>query len=103
MDNVVVIGSAIVAIVAAALAIRWVVRSRRGLGSPTDRATYETLHLASLASPALRSGLDRSSAERALRYLCKLLGTPAAALTDTEEVLAWAGVAPELAGNAAAL
>ncbi len=98
-----VIGSAIVAIVAAAFAIRWVVRSRRGLGSPTDRATYEALHLASLASPALRSGLDRSSAERALRYLHRLLGTPAAALTDTEDVLAWAGVAPELADNARAL
>ena len=103
MDNVVVIGSAVVVIVAAALAIRWVVRSRRGLGSPTDRATYETLHLASLASPALRSGLDRSSAERALRHLCKLLGTPAASLTDTEGVLAWEGAAPELAGNAGEL
>lgn len=98
-----VIGSAIVAVVVAALAIRWVVRSRPGLGSPTDRATYETLHLASLASPALRSGLDQSSAERALRYLSRLLGTPAAALTDTEEVLAWTGVAPELAENAASL
>lgn len=98
-----VIGSAIVAVVVAALAIRWVVRSRPGLGSPTDRATYETLHLASLASPALRSGLDQSSAERALRYLSRLLGTPAAALTDTEAVLAWTGVAPELAENAASL
>ncbi|UYM03360.1 sensor histidine kinase [Solicola gregarius] len=102
MDNVVVIGSAIVAIVAAALAIRWVVRSRRGLGSLTERVTHETLHTASLASPALRTGLDRASAERSLRHLRTLLGAPAAALTDTEEVLAWEG-SPDLSAHAAEL
>src|SRR5690606_10316735 len=60
-------------------------------------------HTASLASPALRTGLDRTSAERSLRYLRTLLGAPAAALTDTENVLAWEGVAPEMADKAALL
>ena len=97
------IASAIVALVAAAFAIRWVVRLRRPLGSLTERVTYETLHTASLASPTLRTGLDRASAERSLRHLRTLLGAPAVALTDNEQVLAWEGAAPELADRAAEL
>ncbi|KHL18595.1 two-component system LytT family sensor kinase [Mumia flava] len=66
-------------------------RSRRRLGSPEDRATYETLHTASLAGRALRRGLDEESAERALKHLRALLGSPAVVLTDTERVLATDG------------
>ena len=66
---------------------------RRGhLGSESDRATFRTLHTASLASPALREGLTATSAERSLRHLRALLGTPAAALTDTSALLAWDGI-----------
>jgi two-component system LytT family sensor kinase len=65
---------------------------RRGhLGTESDRATFRTLHTASLASPALREGLTVTSAERSIRHLRALLGTPAAALTDTSTLLAWDG------------
>jgi two-component system LytT family sensor kinase len=73
---------------------RWPFRlpSRRThLGSEADRATFRTLHTASQASPALREGLTVRSAERSLRHLRALLGTPAAALTDTDDLLAWDG------------
>lgn len=68
-------------------------RSRRSsrLGSDADRAAFRALHQASLASPALREGLNASSAEKAVRHLRHLLGTPAVAITDTEGVLAWDG------------
>ncbi len=70
-------------------------RRRRGpqLGTDTERAAFRTLHSASLASPALREGLTRASAERSIRHLHDLLGTPALALSDTEGLLAWHGSA----------
>ena len=64
---------------------------RTHLGSEADRATFRTLHTASLASPALREGLTSDSAERAVRHLRDLLGTPALAVTDTAGCLAWDG------------
>ncbi len=64
---------------------------RRHLGTEADRATFRTLHSASLASPALREGLTRASAERSIRHLHDLLGSPALALTDTAHALAWHG------------
>ena len=76
---------------------------RTRLGSEADRATFRTLHTASLAAPALRSGLGRESAERAVRHLRTLLGTPALALTDTAEVLAWDGPGQHHAPAAGAL
>ena len=43
---------------------------RRGhLGTEADRATFRTLHTASLAAPALREGLTAASAERSSRHL----------------------------------
>jgi two-component system LytT family sensor kinase len=70
------------------MARRW---RRTHLGTEADRATFRTLHTASLASPALREGLTAASAERSIRHLHDLLGTPALALTDTEGALAWDG------------
>lgn len=64
---------------------------RTHLGTDADRATFRTLHTASLASPALREGLTTRSAERSIRHLRTLLGSPGLALTDTEQVLAWDG------------
>ena len=66
-------------------------RSRRDLGTAADRATYETLHLASLASPALRGGLAPDGAAKAASHLRALLGAHAVAITDTERLLAWDG------------
>ncbi|WP_207949864.1 sensor histidine kinase [Nocardioides ochotonae] len=64
---------------------------RRHLGTEADRATFRTLHQASLASPALRAGLTADSAQRSIRHLRSLLGTPALAITDPVSVLAWDG------------
>jgi two-component system, LytTR family, sensor kinase len=63
----------------------------RHLGTEADRATFRTLHTASLATPALRAGLTTASAERSARHLRSLLGAPAVALTDTARLLAWDG------------
>jgi two-component system LytT family sensor kinase len=86
---------ALLATVAAGLLLAtlaaWLVRHRRDLGSSTDRATFQTLHTASLASRPLRLGLNPTSAERSIRQLRTLLGAPAVALTDTVDLLAWDG------------
>src|ERR671912_881300 len=68
---------------------RW---RRTSLGGEADRAAFRALHNASLASPALREGLTSSSAERSVRHLRALLGTPAAGLGDTSGLLAWDGL-----------
>ena len=73
------------------MASRWGWLGRRHLGSEADRATFRTLHTASLAAPALRAGLTVASAEKAARHLRSLLGAPAIALTDTTALLAWDG------------
>jgi two-component system LytT family sensor kinase len=65
---------------------------RRQLGTPADRATYATLHTASLAAPYLREGLTASAARKASRHLRDLLGTAAIAICDSSGVLAWDGV-----------
>jgi two-component system LytT family sensor kinase len=78
-------------------------RSRRGsrhLGSEADRATFRTLHTASLASPALREGLTAASVERSLRHLRALLGTPAVAMADTDRLLGYDGLADHHAAQA---
>ncbi|HEY0888813.1 MAG TPA: histidine kinase [Nocardioides sp.] len=73
---------------------------RRHLGTEADRATFRTLHTASLAGPALREGLTADSAERSIRHLRTLLGSPALALTDTHQLLAWEGLGSHHAGDA---
>ncbi len=65
---------------------------RRRFVSEVDRATYETLHSASLAARHLRSGLTPQAAERTTRQLRSMLGSRAVALTDSSGVLAWDGV-----------
>jgi len=78
------------------------VRSRRGLGTQADRATFATLHTASLAAPDLRTGLTEAGAQRAARHLRSLLGTPALAITDGDRLLAWEGIGERHAGAAVA-
>jgi two-component system, LytTR family, sensor kinase len=63
-------------------------RGWRHLGTPTERTTYEALHTASLAGPALRAGLTRESAARAVPYLRTLLGVSGVALADLGGILA---------------
>ncbi|GAA4852735.1 hypothetical protein GCM10023221_35710 [Luteimicrobium xylanilyticum] len=61
------------------------------LGSDADRATFETLHTASLMAAAFRDGLTPASAENSVRHLRTLVGAHAVALTDTTNLLAWDG------------
>ncbi|MEV0158977.1 histidine kinase [Nonomuraea fuscirosea] len=69
-----------------------VMRGRRELGtSPAERATFETLHTASMAGPPLRAGLTADGAERASRHLRALLGSAAVAITDGERLLVYDG------------
>ncbi len=82
-------GTAVVALVAVVIA-RTVLRGR-DLGTPTDRATFATLHTASLAAPHLREGLTPTGASRAAKHLRTLLGVSAVALTDASTTLAWDG------------
>ena len=78
-----------------ALGFAWVlaraVRRRHEFGSPVDRATYATLHTASLASQHLRDGLTPESASKAAKHLRAMLGTQAIALCDNASTLAWDG------------
>jgi two-component system LytT family sensor kinase len=76
--------------VTAAMVVRTIL-SRRDLGTPADRATFTTLHTASLAAPHLREGLTPTGANRAARHLRNLLETHAVALTDATATLAWDG------------
>lgn len=76
------------------------VRRRADLGTDADRATFATLHTASLAAPHLREGLTAPGAERAGRHLRALLGTPAVALTDATSTLAWDGAGAHHADQA---
>ncbi|MFE7582800.1 sensor histidine kinase [Streptomyces gardneri] len=61
------------------------------LGTPVERATFHTLHTASLAAPPLRAGLTEETARKAASTLRSLLGTEALCLTDRSAVLAWDG------------
>src|SRR3954462_14959207 len=74
----------------AALIVRTILR-RRDLGTPAERATFTTLHTASLAAPHLREGLTPTGARRAIRHLRALLDARAVALVAADTVLAWDG------------
>ncbi|HEY7043354.1 MAG TPA: histidine kinase [Nocardioidaceae bacterium] len=85
------LGLVVAVLAVVAIVLTWTARRRDDFGTTADRATFRTLHTASLASPPLREGLTTTSAEKSLRYLRTLLGAPAAALTDTDAVLGWDG------------
>ena len=74
--------------------------SRRHFGTPVERATYETLHTASLAAPPLRSGLGPAAAAKAAGHLRELLGSAAVAVTDLDQTLAWEGAGAHHASGA---
>ena len=79
------------AIVLGVLIARWV-RGRSRMGTESQIATYRTLHIASLAAPALRGGLTESGTARSVKYLRGLLGVPGLAITDRFSTLAWDGI-----------
>lgn len=83
----------VVAVVA--VIVRYSVRGGRGLGTPTQRAAYRTLHTANLAAPPLRMGLAADTAGRSIGSLRSLLGAPGVVLADLEGVLATEGVDAE--------
>jgi two-component system, LytTR family, sensor kinase len=85
---------AVVALVAALAAAVYAVvrlRARRGIATPTQRATYDVLHTAGLAAEPLRAGLSRSTAAKAVRHLRRLVGAVGLALLSTEGMLALDG------------
>jgi two-component system LytT family sensor kinase len=85
------IGIALLAVLVLAVLAFWRWRRNPDLGTPAERATFETLHTASLAAPPLRDGLTPEGAQRAIRHLRTLLGTPAVAVLDGTRLLAWDG------------
>lgn len=83
--------AAVALVVTAGFTRWWLLTHRRTLGTAADRATYATLHTASLAAPALQNGLDAESAASALPHVRALLGGPTVGITDTAGILAWDG------------
>jgi len=82
---------AVLLVAGAVVGLRRFAGWRPALGTRADLASFETLHLASLASPALRAGLTEVGATKAVKHLRALLGSRAVALTDGERLLAWDG------------
>ncbi|MBS1690775.1 MAG: histidine kinase [Actinobacteria bacterium] len=72
---------------AAVAAAVFVVRTRRVVATPTERAVHAALHTASLAARALRQGLDTESAQTAAPFLRGLTGTDGVALFDDDGLL----------------
>ena len=75
---------------------RRLVRGSRELGTEAERATYTTLHLASLAAAHLRGGLFADDVGRATRHLRSLLDCEALAIADERGVVAIEGGRGEL-------
>jgi two-component system LytT family sensor kinase len=82
-------------VVLIASVILFAIRGERRLGTPIQRASHLALHTANLAAPALRTGLNREAAERAISHIRDLLGTRAVILTDLDATLASEGVDAE--------
>lgn len=85
---------AVIVLVAAFVGTLYLVlgaRGRRGLSTPEQRATYDTLHRAGLAAEPLRTGLDATSAAKAVRHLHALVGGTGLGLADAEQILALEG------------
>ena len=93
LDGWVRAAGVLVVLVVSLLGVLLARRLRRhpDLGTDAERATFDTLHTASLAAPPLREGLTPAGARKAVRHLRTLLGTSAVALTDAAGTLAWDG------------
>lgn len=91
MHEVLWLGVAVVLVISAGIA-RFAVRGTRRLGTANQRTSYETLHTANLATPALRTGLHAEAVDRALPHLRSLLGTGGVVVADIEGILGADGV-----------
>jgi two-component system LytT family sensor kinase len=80
-------------VVSLAVTVGLVVRGlrRRGIATPSQRATYDVLHRAGLAAVPLREGLTPESAAAAAEHLRALVGGVGLALGDAQRVLALGG------------
>src|SRR5690349_20499479 len=84
------LGAAAVAAVIAATAVV-MMRGRGRVVTPEERATYQVLHRATLASEPLRQGLRDETAAAALKHLRTLVGAAGLALADGDGFLAHDG------------
>ncbi|WP_084960367.1 histidine kinase [Thermoactinospora rubra] len=101
MDPLVVVLLLALLVGVPALVLWRVLRGRRELGAgPAERATFETLHTASLAAPPLRAGLTQEGAQKASRHLRELLDSPALAISDGERLLVYEGLGEHHAADA---
>ena len=83
LETGLVVGAAVLLIVALVVVIGRVVR-RRMLDPPGVKAAAQALRTAGLAGPPLREGLTSNSAAQALPYLLALLQTPGVALCSAD-------------------
>lgn len=70
-------------------------RAGRRLVTPGQRMTYEALHTANLAAPALRAGLTPEAMHRALGPLRTLIATRGLVVADASGIVAAEGVDEE--------
>ena len=84
-------GAILVVGLAVVITLWWTSRTRNDFLTHEQRITFETLHTAWSAAPPLRAGLVPEAAKKSAKHLRTLLGTPALALTDETEVVAWEG------------
>ncbi|SER85650.1 two-component system, LytT family, sensor kinase [Lentzea xinjiangensis] len=95
--------AAILIVGGAAVLVLWRgTRNKQSLSTEAQRVTYETLHTAWSAAPPLRAGLVPDAAKKSARHLRTLLDTPALALTDETEVVAWEGLSEHHSADAMA-
>jgi two-component system LytT family sensor kinase len=100
---IVLVVALFVTVLVPAVALYRTFRARRAFGTPADQATFDVLHKANETAPPFRAGLTRAAAGRAVKGVHSLLGTPAVAITDETELLAWDGVADHHSEQAAGL
>jgi two-component system LytT family sensor kinase len=82
MSGPILMAVVVVLAVAGLAAAAFVVRTRRVVATPTERAVHEALHTASLAARALREGLGPDSARAAAPHLRALTGGEGVAMFD---------------------
>lgn len=90
MPSVLAALALVIALAAAVLAVLRP-RVRRGVATPGQRATYEVLHTATLATSPLRAGLTPTTAAPAARHLRTLVGARGFALLTGRDLLAFDG------------
>lgn len=87
MSGEVAVALAVLLLAVALIAGVIVVRTRKVVATPTERAVHATLHTAAMAARALRKGLDAESARAAAPHLRDLTGTEGVALYDADAQL----------------